>query len=84
MGYAWTKAQLRMKGADQGEIEDWVRETSGTLDKNHFKNHLKIGSLKKDESCLSWLLSWVFQKFPVEPLCLWFFGSGSGKKTLRY
>ena len=50
MGYAWTKAQRRMKGTDQGEIEDWVRETSGTLDKNHFKNHLKIGSLKKDES----------------------------------
>ena len=42
MGYAWTKAQRRMKGTDQGEIEDWVRETSGTLDKNHFKNHLKI------------------------------------------
>lgn len=52
------------------EIEDCARETSGTLDKKRFKNHLKIGSLKKDESCLSWLLSWVFQKFPVEPLCL--------------
>ena len=54
-----------MKGTDQGEIGDCVRETSGTLDKKHFKNHLKIGSLKKDESCLSAVVAFLgFSEVP--------------------
>ena len=65
MGYTWTQAQCRMKGTDQGEIGDCVRETSGTLDKKHFKSHLKIGSLKKDESCLSAVVAFLgFSEVP--------------------